>query len=174
MTRSGPAQQPRPQGWHRFRTLRTPDEASAIYGTITANAVIAATAGHRPPGQVLVLAVATLAVFWLAHVYAQALAHHLKGMTRLRWSTIAAAMSEERPMLEAPATSLLVLLLGVFGLLGERAAVRIALWVGVVQLVAWGVAYARRQRWGWPTALVAGAVNGTFGLVIVVLEVLLH
>lgn len=33
-------------------------------------------------------------------------------------------------MLEAPATSLLVLLLGVFGLLGERAAVRIALRAG--------------------------------------------
>jgi hypothetical protein len=83
-------------------------------------------------------------------------------------------MSEERPMLEAPATSLLVLLLGAFGLFGERATVRIALWVGVVQLVAWGVAYARRQQWAWPAALVAGAVNGTLGLVIVALEVLLH
>jgi hypothetical protein len=157
-----------------LRPLRTPDVASAIYGTITANAVIAATAGHLPPGRTLLITVATLAVFWLAHVYAQALAHHLKGMTRLSWTAIAAAMSEERPMLEAPAASLLVLLLGVVGLLGERAAVRIALWVGVVQLVAWGIAYARRQRWGWPAALVAGAVNGTFGLVIVALEVLLH
>lgn len=72
MTSSGPDQQPRQQGWHRFRPLRTPDAASAIYGTITANAVIAATAGHRPPEQTLALAVATLAVFWLAHVYAQA------------------------------------------------------------------------------------------------------
>jgi hypothetical protein len=51
-------------------------------------------------------------------------------MSRLSWPTITAAMSEERPMLEAPATSLLVLLLGVFGLLGERAAVRIALRAG--------------------------------------------
>ena len=174
MTRPGPGQQPQRQGWDRLRPLRTPDVASAIYGTITANAVIAATAGHLPPGRTLLITVATLAVFWLAHVYAQALAHHLKGMTRLSWTAIAAAMSEERPMLEAPAASLLVLLLGVVGLLGERAAVRIALWVGVVQLVAWGIAYARRQRWGWPAALVAGAVNGTFGLVIVALEVLLH
>jgi hypothetical protein len=174
VTRPGPGQQPRRQGWHRLRPLRTPDKASAIYGTITANAVIAAAAGHLPPGQILAITAATLAVFWLAHVYAQALAHHLKGMRRPRWPTIAAAMSEERPMLEAPATSLLVLLLGAFGLFGERATVRIALWVGVVQLVAWGVAYARRQQWAWPAALVAGAVNGTLGLVIVALEVLLH
>jgi hypothetical protein len=157
-----------------LRPLRTPDAASAIYGTITANAVIAATAGHLPPGRTLVIAVVTLAVFWLAHVYAQALAHHLKGATRLSWAAITAAMAEERPMLEAPAASRLVLLFGALGLLSERTAVRIALWVGVVQLVAWGIAYARRQRWGWPAALVAGAVNGTFGLVIVALEVLLH
>jgi hypothetical protein len=43
----------------------------------------------------------------------------------------------------------------------------------VAQLVAWGVAYARRQRWGWPTSLTVGVVNGAFGLVIVALEVLI-
>jgi hypothetical protein len=36
------------------------------------------------------------------------------------------------------------------------------------------VAYARRQQWGWPTALTAGAVNGAFGLIIVALEMLIH
>ena len=44
----------------------------------------------------------------------------------------------------------------------------------MAQLVAWGVAYARRQWWGWPTALTAGAVNGTLGLNVVTLEVLIH
>ena len=174
MTSPGPGRQPRQQSWHRFRTFRTPDTAAGIYGTITANAVIAATAGHRPPGGILAVTVATLAVFWLAHVYSHALAHHLQSTMSLSWTAIIAAMSEERPMLEAPAAPLLVLLLGTLGLLRERAAVRLALWIGVVQLVAWGVAYARRQQWGWPTALAAGTVNGTLGLIIVALEVFLH
>jgi hypothetical protein len=46
-------------------------------------------------------------------------------------------------------------------------AVRLALWLGVIELVTWGILYARGQRWGWLPALTAGAINGLFGLVIV-------
>jgi len=162
------------RGPPRRRAFQPPDAAGAIYGTITAAAVIAAGAGHLPPGRLLAATVATLAVFWLAHVYAQALSHHLRAGTRMRWATITAAMAEERPMLEGPAPSLVLLLLGLLGVLREEAAVRLALWAGVAQLVIWGVAYARRQGWSWPAAMVAGTVNGTFGVAIVLLEVLLH
>jgi len=50
----------------------------------------------------------------------------------------------------------------------------VALWLGVAELVTWGILYARRQRWNWLTALTAGAVNGLFGLLIVFLEVVVH
>lgn len=135
-------------------------------------AAIGATARHQPPGRVLALTIATLAIFWLAHVYAEALSHHLRGSTRPRWAIVAAAMVEERPMLEAPA--LLLLLLGAVGLLDEHVAVNLALWAGVAQLAGWGVTYARRQGWDWPPSLVAGVVNGVFGVVIIALEVFLH
>jgi hypothetical protein len=158
----------------RRRGWSASDASGAIYGTIAATAVIAATARHQPPGRVLALTVATLAIFWLAHVYAQALSHHLRGTTGPRWSIVAAAMAEERPMLEAPAPSLLLLLLGAVGLLGEQLAVNLALWVGVAQLTGWGVTYARRQGWDWPPALAAGVINGSFGVVIIALEVFLH
>ena len=137
-------------------------------------AVIAGAARHPSHGRVLALTVATLAVFWLAHVYAHALAHHLRGAKRLDWTVIRAAMAEERTMLEAPALLFLVLALGGVGLLDRHLSVTLALWAGVAQLVVWGIVYARRQRWGWPTAVTAGVVNGMFGLVIVVLEVLIH
>jgi hypothetical protein len=161
-------------GSPRRRALLAPDAAGAIYGTITAMAVIAATAGHMPPGRLLAVTVATLAVFWLAHVYAQTLSHHLRGETRLSWASVSAAMTEERPMLEGPTPSLVLLLLGLLGVLREQPAVRLALWAGVAQLVIWGVAYARRQGWAWPAAMAAGLVNGMFGVAIVLLEVLLH
>jgi hypothetical protein len=156
--------------WRAFQ----PDTAGAIYGTITATAVIAATVGHASPRQVLGVTVATVLVFWLAHVYAHALAHHLRGATHVQWSAVVAAMREERPMLVAPLPAFLLLLLGVLGVLDEGRSIRWALWAGVLQLVAWGLAFARRQGWGWPTAAVAGLVNGVFGLIVVFLEVLLH
>jgi hypothetical protein len=158
----------------RWRAFGAPDTAGAIYGTIAAMAVIAGAARDPSHGRVLALTFATLGVFWLAHVYAHALAHHLRGARRLEWPVVTAAMVEERTMLEAPALLFLLLALGGIGLVDMHLAVRLALWAGVAQLVAWGVVYARRQRWGWPTALTAGAVNGTFGLIIVALEVLIH
>jgi hypothetical protein len=156
--------------WRAF----APDTAGGIYGTIAAMAVIAGAARDPSHGQTLGLAVATLFVFWLAHVYAQALAHHLKGAKRLEWSAVTRAMAEERPLLEGPAPLLVLLALGSVGVLEEHLAVRLALWLGVAELLAWGILYARRQRWSWPTALTAGAINAAFGLAIVLLEVVVH
>jgi hypothetical protein len=87
---------------------------------------------------------------------------------------ITAAMVEERPLLEGPASLLVLLALGGIGLLDKHLAATLALWAGVAQLVGWGIAYARRQQWGWPTAVTAGMVNGTFGFAIVALEVFVH
>lgn len=154
--------------------LFTPDTAGAIYGIIAAMAVIAGTASSSSHAKPLSLTVATLLVFWLAHVYAQSLAHHLRGKARPDWAAVRAAMAEERPLLEGPVPMLALLALGELGVLQEGQAVRLALWLGVVELVTWGILYARGQRWGWLPALVAGAINGLFGLLIVVLEVLVH
>lgn len=156
----------------RWREQTRPDDSAAIYGTILTTAVIGA-AGSKSAQTVLELALGTLLVFWLAHVYALALAQHLQG-ARLHWSGIRHAMAEERPMLEAPVPSLLVLLLGAIGVLEDRPAVVVALLVGIAQLVGWGIAYARSQDWGWPMAVAAGLVNGMFGSAVVILEALLH
>ena len=158
----------------RWWLFRAPESAGAIYGTIAAMAVIAGTAKSSEHGEALGLTIATLLVFWLAHVYAHALAHHLRGARRLDWSVVRAAMAEEWSLLQGPVPLLVLLTLGELGVVRERQAVRLALWLGVVELVTWGVLYARRQRWSWVTALTAGAVNGLFGLVIVVLEVVVH
>jgi hypothetical protein len=151
-----------------------PDTPGAIYGIIAAMAVIAGSASSSSHGKTLSLAVATLFVFWLAHVYAQALSHHLRGARRLEWSVLRVAMVEERPLLEGPVPLLVVLALGSLGVLEEHQAVRLALWLGVAELLAWGLLYARRQRWNWLMSVIAGAVNGLFGLLIVFLEVVVH
>jgi hypothetical protein len=166
----GPEATRRPSRWRVF----APDTAGTIYGTILAMAVIAGSAVHPDHGRTLWLTVATLLVFWLAHVYAQTLAHHLRGASRPSWAAVRLAMAEEQPLLEGPVPMLVLVALGELGVLEEHHAIRLALWLGVTELVGWGVLYARRQRWSWPSALVAGAINGLFGLLIVVLEVVVH
>lgn len=54
--------------WHRLAIVAA-NPRGAIYGTIVATAVIAASAaGGKSPALILVATVATLVVFWLAHV----------------------------------------------------------------------------------------------------------
>ena len=87
--------------WRAF----APDTAGAIYGTIAAMAVIAGTAADPSHARPLSLTVATLFVFWLAHVYAQTLPLHLRRARRLEWSAVRTAMAEERPLLEGAAAA---------------------------------------------------------------------
>jgi hypothetical protein len=159
--------------WRRLAIVAA-NPRGAVYGTVVACAVIAATAaGGESPELILVATASTLLVFWLAHVYADFLDHELRhASSGLR--VVASIMGHELSMLAAPALSILFLLLSAIGLLDEGLAVRLALWNGVVQLVGWGVDAGRRRGRAWPSALLGGLVNGAFGVVIIMLEVLLH
>jgi hypothetical protein len=159
--------------WRRLSVVAA-NPRGAIYGTIVASAVIAASAaGGKSPDAILTLTVATLLVFWLAHVYAHFLDHEVRH-DRTRWKVLASIMGQELSMLIAPALSILFLLVGALGLLNESLAVRLALWAGVAQLIGWGIDIARRRGRTWPAAVVTGLINGAFGVVVIILEVLLH
>src|SRR5262245_33148314 len=157
----------------RWGAIIAANPRGAIYGTIVAAAVIAAAAGHEPLRLILGATIATLLVFWLAHVYADLLDHGLR-QTGNDLKVIPAIMTRELSMLAAPALSILFLLLGALGLVDERLAVRLALWSSVVQLVGWGIDVGRRNGRAWPASLLAGVINGIFGVGIIVLEALLH
>jgi hypothetical protein len=164
-----------PAGAPRSRRLAivVTNPRGAIYGTIVATAVIAATGAHQTPGLTLAATVATLLVFWLAHVYADFLDHGLR-RAGFDWKVLPGIMARELSMLAAPALSIVFLLLGALGLLDAQLAVRLALWNGVLQLVGWGIDVGRRDGQAWPGALLTGLVNGAFGVAITALEVLLH
>ena len=158
----------------RLARILAANPRAAIYGTIVASAVIATTAGgHESAALILEATLATLLVFWLAHVYADCLGHALRrASSNLR--LMASVMVQELSMLVAPALSIFFLLLGAFGVLGEALAVGLALWNGVIQLVGWGIDIGRQRGQAWPAALLTGLVNGAFGVVIILLEVQLH
>jgi hypothetical protein len=159
--------------WRRL-TIVAANPRGAIYGTIVASAVIAASnAGGKSPDLILTLTVSTLLVFWLAHVYAHFLDHEVRH-DRTRWRVLSSIMGQELSMLAAPALSILFLLLGALGLLNEPLAVRLALWSGVIQLFGWGIEVGRRRGRAWPAAVLVGLINAAFGVIIILLEVLLH
>ena len=146
--------------------------SGAISGTIVAMAVISAADLHGSARITFTATVATLLVYWLAHVHAEILAQRLHN--RYGWTVISTTMDHETPLLEAPALSVLLLLLAALGLMDQGVAVNLALLNGVGQLFGWGVIVGRRLGWSRRQSLLAGAIDGTLGLLIVGLKVLLQ
>ena len=150
--------------------------AGAIYGTILATSVVAglSEAGEveKVPGAAVVLA--TSVVFWIAHVYAGVLGLHLERRRGFSFGLVRGVMAHEWAILVSGVPPAVVLALGALGFYDRATGYAIAIGVGVVSLVLWGVAYAREQGYGLIGILVTGLLNGALGVVIVGLKVLVH
>jgi hypothetical protein len=160
--------------WSRRLARLTANPADAIYGTIVATALTAATAAHQQdPYWIALAVVVTLLVFWLAHGYTHILGHgihHGQLHVRLMRETLAADFA----MVEAPGLSVLILLLGGAGWIDGQLSITLALANGVLQLLVWGVAVGRQLGQAWPGALGVGLVNASFGVIVIMLKALVH
>jgi hypothetical protein len=146
--------------------------SKAITGTTVAIAVIALAERHASAGAVLAKTVATLLVYWAAHVYSEVVAQRQYGDRGL--TGLLSSMRKNLPVLEAATLLVFFLLLSAVGVLDRHLAVNLALVTGIGQLAGWGIAGGRRCGWSWPGSLLAGTVDGTLGLIIVGLKVLVH
>lgn len=175
-TEQAPAQS-RPEAWSLLRSLNEP----AIYGVVLVAGLVAIIAdGTNASWQVLTKVLATLTVFWLAHVYAGVVAHlgdhhddDVPARTRVT-SALWHSLRHSWGMLLAGVIPVVVLALGVVNLLSDSQAMWGTLWAAVLVLGAlgWlGVAVWSPQR----SLRVAAAVSTSLlGVVLVALKVLVH
>jgi hypothetical protein len=155
----------------RGRLLARGDNlAGAIYGTILVMSVIAAADFREDLWTSLVIVLVTAAVFWLAHVYAHALAVSLDEAETISVASVRRVARHEWPLLQAALLPSFVLLLGALGLFGTKLTYRLALGVGLVALVSWGIVFARKQRLSRRATVVVVVVNAAFGLFLVALK----
>ena len=156
---------------------RLPANASrAIYGQILVTSMVGALSEDSDidAEYILVSVGATMLVFWLAHVYAGVLGHHLQLGHGFSWSRVGAIARHEWPILASGIPPAIVLALGTIGLFERETAFWLAIGAGIASLVFWGVAYAREQGYHTAVVALAGALNGLLGVVIVALKVLVH
>ena len=145
-----------------------------IYGTILVLAVIAVGARAYPhePAEIAAVVASTSIVFWLAHVYAQALAQSVVHDRRLSFAELRQIARRESTMIAAAAPSVAALLLGALGVLSTRAAVWAAFGLGLALLVGQGITFARVERLGRLGTFAVVATNLVLGTALVVLKVL--
>jgi hypothetical protein len=156
-------------------TERTTNFAAAIYGSILVAALVATLdAEHATAGAMSVAVLSTMVVFWIAHVWADAVAERVSDPAPLSVARVRRIARVQWPMVQTAIGPLVALLLADAGAWSLHVAVDIALAVSVVQLTAWGVVIGFRAASSWPAALLSGFVDGMLGVAIVVLKTLVH
>jgi hypothetical protein len=143
-----------------------------IYGTILVLAVIVAGARAFPhePGHIAIVVVVTTFVFWVAHVYAHALAHSVSQDEHLSLAELRHIARREASIIEAGVPPLAALVLGALGVFSAGSAVWIAFGLGLVVLAQQGIQFAHAERLSFIGTLVVVAANLAFGLVLIALK----
>ncbi|MER6299287.1 hypothetical protein ABT247_06895 [Kitasatospora sp. NPDC001539] len=163
--RTDAPREPAPDG-----TGNRTDYAGAVYGSMLAASVIAASDLHEPHPRLslILLLVITGLVFWAAHVYAQVAGEREAGRPVTR-RQVREVGRHEWPLVEASALPALAVLVSPWLGAGENA--WLALAVAVAQQVVWATLGARRAGASSGQIAAEGAVNLLLGLVIVAAKV---
>jgi hypothetical protein len=161
----------------RPRIVRTTGSVTeAIYGLILATSVIAVSREYDSSnaGRVGVTVLVTGVVFWLAHVYARALARSVTQHRMLSRSEVREVLRHDWPLVEVTVPLVLILALGVLDVMPDRAAILAATLAAVVELAAAGAYAARKSGAGLGGTVVSALVAVTLGSAVVLLKALVH
>src|SRR3954447_8623090 len=116
-----------------------------IYGTIVvlATVVAGAEAYRKEAGHIVAIVLMTTFVFWLADVYAHAVAHSVSAGKRISGEELLHVAHRESSIIEAAVLPVIMLVLGKLDVVSVHAAVWLAIGCGLAVLVAQGARYAR-------------------------------
>ena len=149
----------------------------AIYGVLLVSGLIVVASLHSTSSlDVLTVVAGTVAVFWLAHVYAGTVAHYgvFDGhMVDIRHA-MRLAVRETLGMLVAALIPCALLLLGTLRVVPDDLAGWLALWSCVAILGILGYVAFRRRGASVPTRLLGAASTAAFGMLMALLKAIVH
>jgi hypothetical protein len=119
-----------------------------------------------------VIAVATVVIYWIAHVYSHGLGESLEAGRRLTGAELAELARRESSILLAAVLPVAAIVLGALGVFATRTALWVAVGLGVATLAVQGLRYARLERLSRTGTIVTVTINLALGLVIVLLKAL--
>jgi hypothetical protein len=162
--------------------LATLASESAVYGVVLVSGlmVIVANQSDAEAGEVLLKVVGTSVVFWLAHVYAGAVADlgHDHGEDDPRRPRLVRALRHSIEhswgLLVAAVVPAVILGLGVVGLIRPEAAIWGTLWVDVTILAFLGYWGVSRWEGRWWARVLGAAATALLGVALILLKALIH
>jgi hypothetical protein len=149
---------------------------SVIYGTVIVSAVIVAARDDDPDLELIALALGTIAIVWVAHVFSEiAAGQHTVTNPPIPFGVVLRhAMVHGAGLLVSVILPVVFLLAGALGLLARSVAYYASLGVGVLSMAALGwFVFAHRGN-HWPVRLLGGLATGLLGAGVVALNGIIH
>jgi hypothetical protein len=152
------------------------DIAGFVYGTILVVAVVTAlsTDPSSGPGLILGAVLATAAVFWLAHAYAETLQVRLERTGRTLFDDARVTLVREASLLEAAILPSIPLVLATIGVFDRDTGILLAQLTGLAELFLSGYNVARILGRSAAASILSGVFCLALGAGIVVLKALVH
>jgi hypothetical protein len=176
VVRAGFRDHPREMTAPQDRESTETNVSGAVYGQVLATSLVVALGHDKALGalEMLVVLAVTMTVFWLAHVYSEAVAGVLRYGRHVSLADLRRLAAGEWPIAEAAGTSLLALALGAVGVLDRQQAIWLAIALGIADLCAWGWRIGRRWHRSWRYSLALAGASGLVALPVVALKVFIH
>jgi hypothetical protein len=147
----------------------------AIYGTLLVSAIIGSASDSDPDRVVLELALRTAIVFWIAHVFADGLAHIGRSGDGMSVATsLRFGLRHGAGLLYSAIIPCVFLLIGALGLLDEYVAYYLALAIPVLLLGALGWLMMANRGSAWAIRLAAAAITALLGVIVILIKIALH
>ncbi len=166
------------QGSQRVRAaswLAHTDPAGLLYGAIVSAAVLATVSAHAEGSECVALATAVvLVVYWMAHVYIDALSRQFDGDSRHFLHRLRTSSAHETSVLKGGLPAIVVYLGADAAGLDIASAAAAAVYFSVVLLAAVGYLGAHQAGLRGRAVLLEVGGAASFGVLIVAAKALLH
>lgn len=149
--------------------------AGAIYGMITIGALLAAESElHETYAETIGSTVIALAMYWVAHAYANLLGERLQTHERLNTAALVRNLVHDWAIVRGASPPLLALVVSWVVGASQEAAVTAALWTTVGSLLVYELAAGLRAKAQPTELLLEGCVGAAMGLGVLALRMVLH
>jgi hypothetical protein len=148
---------------------------AAVYGSFLVASVVgvAFEAGQDARAMTMTTFGSAL-VFWLAHWWSEVIGEQISAGDAFRHRHALLIACREWPLVEAAVVPTLLLALAWAGLWSRETGAELALAAALLQITGWALVAGRRAGWTWLRAGVFAAVDGALGIVLLLLEKLVH
>jgi hypothetical protein len=148
---------------------------AAVYGSFLVASVVGATFEAGADARTLTgSGFVSMLVFWLAHVWSEVVGEHVSAGTRFHARVIPVIARREWPLVEAAAVPTALLALAWAGVWSRQAGAALALGSAILQITGGGVVGGFRSGASPLNAVILGVGQGILGVLLLVLESLIH